>query len=126
MAAVSDATLQATTRTPHAPWLLAIALPVVMLAAKGVTLPPHPMVVLAGPRILLLVLVEKILENGLAWTWRFLLRGLRSKMQRLPLIPYFFLLLMMARLFPACPPILEMIGVSMIKMILLPWLALLW
>ena len=44
-------------------------------------------------------------------------------MRRLPLI--LLLLLMMAGMFPACPPIPPMIGVLMTKMILLPRLPLL-
>ena len=66
MAVASDATPQAATRTPHAPRLLATALLVAGIVAGGVALPPHPMVVLAGPRLLLLVLVRHILGNGLA------------------------------------------------------------
>ena len=105
MATTSDSTPQAANRTPRALRLLTTSLPVVGLVAGGATLPPHPMVVLAGPWLLLLVLVRLILESGPIWLWQFLLHGLRSRKQRLPLIPLLLLLLMTTGLYPACPPI---------------------
>ena len=120
VATTSSATPQAVTRTLHARRVLTTALPVVVAVAGDAALPHHPVVVLAGPRLLLLLLGGTMLENGPAWRWRFLLRGLR---RRLPLIPLLLLLRMMAGL--ARPPIPPMIGVLMIKMILHPRLSLL-
>ena len=63
VAAVSGTIPQAVTRTPRALKLPAAALPVVGLVAGGAALPPHFVVVLASPR-LLLVLGGIILRNG--------------------------------------------------------------
>ena len=49
VAATNDATPQAVNRTPHALRLPTTALPVMGLVAGGAALPPHPVVVLAGP-----------------------------------------------------------------------------
>ena len=67
MDAANDATPQATNRTPHALKLPTTALPVVGLVAGGTALPPHPMVVLASPLLLLLVLIGIILGSGPTW-----------------------------------------------------------
>ena len=56
----------ATARTLCAPRLSATALPVVVMV-RGATLPPRPMVVLAGLLRLLLVPVH-LQGSGLAWT----------------------------------------------------------
>ena len=56
VAAASGATPQAANRTPHALRPPTTALLVVGLVAGGATLPPHPVVVLASPRLLLIML----------------------------------------------------------------------
>ena len=122
MATANSATPQAATRTLRAHRLPAPALLVVVPVAGDVALPHHPVVVLAEPCLLLLLLVGMMLGNGPTWRWQFLLRGLR---RRMPLIPLLLLLWMMAGLCPARPPIPLMIGGLMTKMILLPGLPLL-
>ena len=122
VAFASGATPLAVTRTLSARRVLVTALPVVVAVAGDAALPHHPVVVLAGPRLHLLLFGNMMLVNGPAWRWRFLLRGLR---RRLPLIPLLLLLRMTAGLCPARPPIPPMIGVLTTKMILLPRLPLL-
>lgn len=68
MATILSAIPQASTRTPHAPKLLATTLLVVVMADGGVAQLPHPVVALVGSWILLLVLVGHVLRSGLTWT----------------------------------------------------------
>ena len=65
--AASGTTPQAVTRTLHIRRLPATTLPVAVLMAGEVALPHHPVVVLVGPRLLLLMLVGTMLGNGPAW-----------------------------------------------------------
>ena len=64
VAATSGATPLAVTRTLRARRLPATALPVVVPVVGDAALPHHPVVVLAGPRLLLLLLVGMMLGNG--------------------------------------------------------------
>ena len=63
MAVASGATPQATNRTSRSLRIPIATLPMVGLEVGGATLPPHPMVVLGGSW-LLLVLIEIILGSG--------------------------------------------------------------
>ena len=64
VAAASGTTPQAVIRTLRARRVLATALPVVVLVAGDAALPHHPVAVLVGPRLLLLLLVGMMLGNG--------------------------------------------------------------
>ena len=68
-ATIYDTILQVATRTPHAPRIPTTTLLVVEIVDGGTTQLPCFMVALASPWLLLLVLNEHFLSNGLTWIW---------------------------------------------------------